>query len=117
MIDLGQIVIFSSQPKDRHTVHSGGRSLFRQFDRGQRFEDRKERPAKETDLLPGNRSQRSSLEPLNIGQRLRRSAPSAILPLENFANLAVARSIVGDALGFVLHPLGKNRRSWIKSAN
>ena len=44
MIDLGQIMILSSQPKDRDTVHSSGRSLFRQLDRSQRLEDRKQRP-------------------------------------------------------------------------
>src|ERR1700674_3983266 len=109
MVDLGQIVILGRQPEHRDAVHSGRRRLFRQLDRGQRFEDRKERPAEETDLLPRNRRERSSLKPLNIGQSLGGGAPRAILPLENVANLAAARSIVGDALGFVLYPLGKNR--------
>ena len=87
MVDLGQIVILSGQPEDRDAVHSGRRSLFRQLDRRQRLENREQRPAKQTNLLSRNRRQRSPPEPLNIRQSLGRSPPSAILSLENFANL------------------------------
>ena len=75
MVDLGQIVILGRQPENRNAIHSGRRRLFRQLDRRQRLEDRKQRPAKQTDLLPRNRRQRPAPKPLNIGQRLRRSAP------------------------------------------
>ncbi len=117
MVDLGQIVILGRQPKNRDAVHSGRRSLFRQFDRRQRFEDRKQRPAEQTNLLSRNRRQRAAPEPLNICQSLGRSAPSAILPLKNFANLGATRGVVIDALGFFLNPLGKNRRARIHPAN
>ncbi len=60
MVDLGQIVILGRQPEDRNAVHSSRRRLFRQFDRRQRLENRKQRPAKETDLLSRNRRQRSA---------------------------------------------------------
>src|ERR1035437_2618565 len=93
------------------------RRLFRQFDRGQCLEDRKQRSAEQTNLLSRNRRQRASLKPLNVSQRLRRSSPSAILPLKNFANLGATRGVVINALGFFLNPLGKNRRPRIHPAN
>src|SRR5271156_2274835 len=105
MADLRQIVILGRQPEDRNAIHPRGRSLLRQLDRRQRLENRKQRPAKETDLLSRNRRQRSTSEPLNIRQSLRRSSPSSILPLENLANLAASRRIVNHALRFVLSPL------------
>ena len=117
MIDLGQIMVLGSQPENRNAVHSGRRRLFRQLDRGQRLEDRKQRAAKKTDLLSRNRRQRSSPEALDIGQRLGRGAPRLVLPLQNFADLGATRGVVNHALGFFFHPVGKNRRAWIHAAN
>ncbi len=117
LVDLGQIVVLGRQPEDRNAVHSVRRRLFRQFDRRQRFEDRKQRPAEETDLLPRNRRQRSAPEPVKVGQRLPRGAPRAILPLENLAHPGATRGVVNNARGLVLHPLGKDRRARIKSVD
>src|ERR1700680_4858266 len=117
MIDLGQIVILGRQPEHGDAVHSGRRRLLRQFDRSQRFEDRKQRSPEETDLLPRNRRERSLFESVNVSQRLRKGTPSAILPLKNFANLAAPHAVVNDALRFILHPLRKNRGARIKAAN
>src|SRR5713101_354902 len=105
MIDLGQIVILGRQPEDRDAVHSSHRRLFRQLDRGQRFEDREQRPTEECNLLPSNRRQCPSAKPFNIGQSLSRAATSAILAIQNFPRLAPARGVGISSLRFVYYPL------------
>ena len=117
MVDLSQIVILGGKPEYRDTVDTRRGSLFRQFDRGQCLENRKQRPSEQTHLLPRNCRQRASAEPLNIRHRLRRSPPGTVLPLQNFAHLAPTRGIVNDVLRFVFHPLRKNWRPWIHHAN
>lgn len=117
MIDLGQIVVLGSQPEHRNAVHSSRRSLFGKLDRRERLEDREQRPAKKTNLLPSNRRQRSTPQTLNIRQRLSGGAPCPVLPLKNLAHLAASRIVINHALRFVLNPLRKNRRPWIKTVN
>ncbi len=70
LVDLGQIVVLRRQPEDRDAVYSSRRRRFRQLDRRKRLENRKQRPAKQTDLLPRNRRHRASSQPLDILQRL-----------------------------------------------
>src|ERR1700675_618101 len=117
VVDLGQIMILGREPENRNAINASCCRLFRQFDCGQRFENRKQRPAKKTDLLSGDSGQCASLEPINICQRFGGGSPGTILALENFAHLGASRLVIPDLLGFVVHPLGKKRRTRIESAN
>ena len=55
MIDLGQIVVVRSQPEDRDEgVMAAPGELRGEFDRGQGFINRIERPRKQADLLAGD---------------------------------------------------------------
>ena len=59
MVDLGKVVVFRSQPEDGRVGVPCCRCLARAGQRGCRFERRKQRPAEERYLLPGNHRSRA----------------------------------------------------------
>jgi len=116
MVDLGQVVILGRQPEDRDAIHSRCRRRFRKFDRRERFEIENSGPPKRPTCCPvtavsAPRRSRSIFASV-FGEASQRDSA-----LENLAHLTAARGVINHARGFVLHPLGKNRRPWIHTAN
>src|ERR1700692_820689 len=91
VVDLGQIMILGREPENRNAINASCCSLFLESDGVQRFENRKQRPAKKTDLLSGDSGQCASLEPINICQRFGGGTPGTILALENFDHLGATQ--------------------------
>ena len=89
LIDFGQIVVFRRHPENRDTRNARTLHLFRQRQHRRSLEQRQQRPAKQSDLLPGHHREGAFPQPPNIVQRLFRSSPAAILLLQHIGNLSV----------------------------
>ena len=83
VIYFGQIMVVRGQPENRNSVDSGRGCLLREFDRSERFVDRKHGSAEKANLLSGDDRGRALAQAVEIGQRLRRAIPGFILALQN----------------------------------
>ena len=117
MIHLSQIVVVGGKPENRNSVNSRGSRFTGKFHRAESFVEGERGSAEESDLLSRNDGGRSLTHAVQIGERLFRGAPGAVLPLENIGHLLAARRFVGNLSRFLFQPLMKIRGSRIKASN
>ena len=114
MVHFRQIMVFVGQPKYGNAIHSSPTRLVRKLNRSQGFQNREQRPAKESDLLPSNKCAGSGPKTGNVGKSFRRSVPRFILPFQNRSYAFAARGIIPQFGCGLAKPLRKTCRPWVK---
>ena len=86
MIGLGEVMIFCGQPKDRDVRRARGGCVMCFAYGGRGLEQRKQRPAEQCHLLPGDHGTGTSPQPGDVGVSRRATAETAILLFEQVGN-------------------------------